>query len=183
LTTTLALDDFALVAAARSGDASAQHAIYDRYSARLHTLACYTLGSRAAAEDALQSIFVKVFQNLHRFEEKSSFATWLWRIALNHCRDEIRRRREFVPLESILGSADDTPSPERLHEVRQIQSIVSRALLELSPKLREVVVLRYIENLPYDEIAAITGCSIGTVSSRLYRGLEQLERILRPLQP
>ena len=173
-------DDLALVRAARAGDASAQHALYERYADRLHTLAAYTLGSRAAAEDALQSIFVKVFENLDRFQERAAFSTWIWRIALNHCRDEIRRRRDFVPIEAILGSDDVTP--ERLHQVRQVETIVARALQELSPKLREVVVLRYVENLNYEEISAITGCSIGTVSSRLYRALEQLEKILRPLR-
>jgi RNA polymerase sigma-70 factor (ECF subfamily) len=175
------------VRAALAGDAGAQQAIYDRYAGRLFTLAFYMLGSRAAAEDALQSIFLKAFAALDRFNAKSALSTWLWRIALNHCNDELKRKRaETVPLETILGSGDDVspgPSPERQFEARQTETVVGRALMELPPKLRSVVVLRYVENLSYDEIAAALGTSVGTVSSRLSRALAELERILRPLQP
>lgn len=159
-------------------------ALYEQYAGRIFTLARYALGSEAAAEDAVQAVFLRAFQNLAQFRGQANAGTWLWRIAVNHCHDELRRRRrrEEVPLDAILGWADDAHTPEQRHAVRQVDEIVARALLELSPKLRTVVVLRYIEELPYDEIAAILGCSIGTVSSRLARALATLERILRPLR-
>jgi RNA polymerase sigma-70 factor (ECF subfamily) len=157
--------------------------LYDQYAGKIHTLAHYMLGSRSAAEDAVQSVFLKAFQNLSRFRRQSEAGTWLWRIAVNHCHDELRRRKrvEEVPLDAILGWSNDSDSPEHRRGVKQIDEIVARALLELSPKLRTVVVLRYVEEMPYDEIAEVLGCSIGTVSSRLARSLAALEKILRPI--
>ena len=160
-------------------------ALYEQYAGRIFTLARYALGSEVAAEDAVQSIFLKAFQSRERFRGEAAAGTWLWRIAVNHCNDELRRRRrraEEVPLDAILGWADDGHTPEQRHAVKQVDEIVARALLELSPKLRTVVVLRYVEEMPYDEIAAVLGCSVGTVSSRLARALTTLERILRPLR-
>ena len=160
-------------------------ALYEQYAGRIFTLARYALGSEVAAEDAVQSIFLKAFQSRERFRGEAAASTWLWRIAVNHCNDELRRRRrraEEVPLDAILGWADDAHTPEQRHAVKQVDEIVARALLELSPKLRTVVVLRYVEEMPYDEIAAVLGCSVGTVSSRLARALATLERILRPLR-
>lgn len=157
--------------------------LYSHYGARIHTLAHYMLGSESAAEDAVQSVFLKAFQSMDRFRGDAAAGTWLWRIAVNHCSDELRRRKrvEEVPLDAILGRPDDAHSPEQRHGSKQIDEIVARALLELSPKLRTVVVLRYVEEMPYDAIAAVLGCSIGTVSSRLARALTALERILRPV--
>jgi RNA polymerase sigma-70 factor (ECF subfamily) len=159
-------------------------ALYEQHGGRIYTLARYALGSPVAAEDAVQTIFLKAFQNLGRFRGEAEKGTWLWRIAVNHVNDELRRRKraEEVPLEAILGWADEAQSPEERRAVKQVDEIVARALLELSPKLRTVVVLRYVKDMPYDEIAAVLGCSIGTVSSRLARALSKLERILRPLR-
>ena len=158
-------------------------ALYDEYGGRIYTLARYMLGSPHAADDAVQTVFLKAAQNLGAFRGQASAGTWLWRIAVNHCTDELRRRKraDEVPLDAILGWADPSQSPEHAHAVKQIDEIVARALLELSPKLRTVVVLRYVEELPYEQIAEVLGCSIGTVSSRLARGLAALERVLRPI--
>ena len=156
--------------------------LYERYSGRIFTLAHYTLGSRSAAEDAVQTVFLKASQSLAQFRGQAALGTWLWRIAVNHCNDELRRRRtEEVPLDAILGWADESASPEQHRGLKEIDEIVARALLELSPKLRTVVVLRYVDEMPYDQIAEVLGCSIGTVSSRLARALAALEKILRPL--
>jgi RNA polymerase sigma-70 factor (ECF subfamily) len=157
--------------------------LYDRYAGKIHTLARYMLGSRTAADDAVQTVFLKAFQNRETFAGQAAVGTWLWRIAVNHCHDELRRRKrgEEVPLDAILGWADDAASPEARQHVKQLDEVVARAVLQLSPKLRTVVVLRYVEELPYDEIAAVLGCSIGTVSSRLARALGALEKTLRPI--
>jgi RNA polymerase sigma-70 factor (ECF subfamily) len=157
--------------------------LYEKYAGRIRTLARYTLGSHAAADDVVQTVFLKASQSLASFRGQAAPGTWLWRIAVNQCNDELRRRKrtEEVPLDAILGWADDSASPEQRHGVKEIDQIVARALLELSPKLRTVVALRYVDEMPYDEIAAILGCSIGTVSSRLARALTKLEQTLRPI--
>jgi RNA polymerase sigma-70 factor (ECF subfamily) len=175
-----------LIEHARRGEEHALEAIYRRHSGRLFTLAFYSLGSRSAAEDAVQTIFARAFASIDRFEGASSLSTWLTRIAMNHVTDELRRRRvAYVPLESILGGDEEVSgeaSPEERHAAQQTEVIVARALQELPPKLRTAVVLRYIDNLSYQEIAAVLGVSVGTVSSRLNRALAQLEPILRPLR-
>lgn len=157
--------------------------LYDRFAGRIYTLAHYTLGSRSAAEDAVQTVFLRASQNLGTFRGEAAVGTWLWRIALNHVSDELRRRKrvEEVPLDAILGWADEGASPEARRGVKEIDEIVARALLELPPKFRTVVVLRYIDEMPYDQIGEVLGCSIGTVSSRLARALAMLEKILRPV--
>ena len=157
--------------------------LYDQYAAKILTLARYVLGSPSAAEDAVQSVFLKAYQHREGFRGQADTRTWLWRIAVNHCQDELRRRKrvEEVPLDEVLGWANDDPSPELRHRVKQIDEIVARAILQLSPKLRTVVVLRYVEELSYQEIAAVLRCSVGTVSSRLARALSALEAILRPI--
>lgn len=116
--------------------------LYEQYGARIHTLARYLLGSRVAAEDAVQSVFLKAFQHREQFRGEADARTWLWRIAVNHCQDELRRRKrvEEVPLDEVLGWANDEQSPELCHRVKQIDEIVARAILQLSPKLRTVVV-------------------------------------------
>jgi|ERR1051325_8214095 RNA polymerase sigma-70 factor (ECF subfamily) len=157
--------------------------LYDRFAGRIFTLAHYTLGSRSAAEDAVQTVFLRASQNLARFRGQAALGTWLWRIALNHVSDELRRRKrvEEVPLDAILGWADPGQSPETRHGLKQLDEIVARALLELPPNFRTVVALRYVDEMPYDQIAEVLGCSIGTVSSRLARALAMLEKILRPV--
>ena len=183
----VAIEDQELVRSARRGAGEALEALYRRYADRVVTFCYYALGSRAAAEDAMQSIFLKAFRGLNQFREQSAFRTWLLRIAVNHCNDELRTRRaEYVPLESIMGSDHEISrmlSPEEEHETRQMERIVARALRDLSPKLRSVAILRYIEGVSYDDIATILDCSKGTVASRLNRALTELERILRPLRP
>jgi RNA polymerase sigma-70 factor (ECF subfamily) len=158
--------------------------LYERYATRIHTHARYTLGSQAAAEDVVQTVFLKALQNAQEFRGAAAASTWLWRIAVNHCHDELRRRKrgaEEVPLDAVLGWASASQSPEERQAVKQIDEIVARGVLELSPKLRTVVVLRYVDQMPYEQISEVLGCSIGTVSSRIARGLAQLERILRPI--
>jgi RNA polymerase sigma-70 factor, ECF subfamily len=181
------IEDQELVGLARRGAEEALDALYRRHADRVMTLCYYALGSRSAAEDAMQSVFLKAFRGLAEFREQSAFHTWLLRIAINHCNDELRKRSaEYVPLESIMGSDREIAarlSPEEEHESRQVEQIVARALRELSPKLRSVAILRYIQDLSYEEIAAVLDCSKGTVASRLSRALTDLERILRPLRP
>ncbi|HET8774182.1 MAG TPA: sigma-70 family RNA polymerase sigma factor [Thermoanaerobaculia bacterium] len=182
-----ATDERELVRSARHGAGDALDELYRRHGNRVFTLCYYTLGSRSAAEDATQSVFLKAFRGLTEFREQSDFRTWLLRIAINYCNDQLRvRRTEYVPLESIMGSDREIASrlsPEEEHQARQSERIIARALRELSPKLRSVAILRYVQELSYEDIAAILGCSKGTVASRLNRALTDLERLLRPLRP
>lgn len=175
-----------LIISAQGGDRAAQKSIYKLYRERVHNLVFYSLGDTVFAEDISQAIFLKIFRALPEFRFESSLATWIYRITLNECFNHNRRTgAQYVPLDAILGSGDEidtTLLPDLEHERSQRQEIIQQAVLELSPKLRTVVVLKYVEGLSYEEIAQVLDCSIGTVASRLSRALSGLESRLRPLR-
>jgi RNA polymerase sigma-70 factor (ECF subfamily) len=179
-------DEHRLVARAAGGDRAAFKAVYQRYSEQIFNLIYYWLGDQLAAEDVLQIVFMKVYRGLGSFRFESSFSTWIYRIALNECQNQSRRAgARYVPFDAILGSGeefDQGPLPDHQHAIKERQEILSQALMELPPKFRAVVVLKYQEGLSYAEIAAIMQCSTGTVASRLSRALAQLEKQLRPLR-
>jgi RNA polymerase sigma-70 factor (ECF subfamily) len=174
-----------LVRQARQGDRSAFKRLYEENRERVYNLAFYMLGDAVWAEDTLQTVFLKAYRGLHRFQFRSEFGTWVYRIALNECLNQLRgRRARIVPIESLFGSAeeaDSRPSPDSEHFERQRAEIVRRAVMDLSPKLRAVVVMKYFEGLSYDEMAAMLGCSPGTVASRMNRALLKVEQRLRPV--
>jgi len=179
-------DERELVALARSGDRIAFREIYDRYRDRAYHLIFYSLNERLLAEDILQTVFLKIYRGLPDFRGESSLATWIYRIALNECLNQNRRRSpEHIPLESILGSGEDINTalaPDDAHARNELQRIVQQTVFDLPPKLRSVVVLKYIEELSYDEIAQVLECSTGTVASRLNRALTEMESRLQPLR-
>ena len=179
-------DERALVLAAQRGDRTALRALYEAYRDRLNSLIFYTLGDAVWAEDVLQIVFIKIYKGLPGFRFQSSLMTWMYRIALNECLNQQQRRgAAHVPFEEILGSGDELDRaalPDLAHADRERREIITQAVMELSPKLRAVVVLKYVEGLSYDEMAQVLDCSAGTVASRLSRALRQLEARLRPFK-
>ena len=179
-------DERALMLAAQRGDRNAFKSLYERYRDRLNNLIFYSLGDSLWAEDVLQIVFIKIYKGLPGFRFEASPATWMYRIALNECLNQQQRRgAAHVPFEEILGSDDEYDSaalPDLAHADRERREIIRQAVMELSPKLRAVVVLKYIEGLSYDEMAQVLDCSQGTVASRLNRALRQLESRLRPFK-
>jgi RNA polymerase sigma-70 factor (ECF subfamily) len=179
-------DERALMLAAQRGDRNAFKSLYERYRDRLNNLIFYSLGDRVWTEDVLQIVFIKIYQGLPGFRFEASPGTWMYRIAMNECLNQQQRRgAAHVPFEEILGSSDEfdrNTLPDLAHADRERREIIQQAVMELSPKLRGVVVLKYIEGLSYDEMAAVLECSPGTVASRLNRALRQLEARLRPFK-
>ncbi len=175
-----------LVLRAQGGDRAAFKGLYERFRDRVYNLVFYSLGDQLAAEDVIQVIFIKVYRALPGFRFESSLATWIYRITLNECLDQKRRRGgQYVPLEAILGSGDEFDEalrPDERHALNQRQEIVRQAIMELPPKMRAVVALKYLEELSYEEIATVLDCAPGTVASRLNRALARLEARLRPLK-
>jgi RNA polymerase sigma-70 factor (ECF subfamily) len=188
--------DRALVARARAGDTEALDALVAGHQDRVFSLACRMLGDREDALDVCQEVFLTVFQNLGRFEERARFSTWLYRVAVNRCRDELRRRGTVkhtrpLSLDRPRGEDDernpgpqpvaDGPRPEQRVESRERRAEIEDAVGALPDDLREVVVLRDLQQLSYEELAALLGIPIGTVRSRLHRAREVLRERLRPL--
>jgi RNA polymerase sigma-70 factor (ECF subfamily) len=172
-----------LTMAAQRGNSEAFREIYDAYRERIWTLVVYSIGDSLQAQDVLQTVFFKAFRGLRSFRFQSSLFTWLYRIARNEClNDQRRRNAAHVPLEAILGSSDeiDTRPISNGHEARRV--ILQNAVKQLPLKMRDVVVLKYLEGLSYEEMSRVLGCAPGTVASRLNRALEELEERLRPFR-
>lgn len=172
----------ALVLAARRGDEDALREIYRAYREPVWNVIVSLVGDAPQAQDILQNVFFKAFRGLAGFRFRSTLFTWMYRIACNECRNHLRRHSfPTVPLETILGSRyeaaaagpDDDGTPVPAEALRA-------AVRELPFKMREVIVLKYQEDLSYQEMSRVLGCPAGTVASRLSRALEELEGRLRP---
>lgn len=175
----------ALVRAAQGDDGHALRRLYEAYRAQVYSLALYSVGDAAQAQDVLQAVFLKVFRGLRGFRFHSSLSTWIYRIAHNECREHHRRRKPFVPLEAVLGSMDEVdpqPNSHDQHARRERDRIIQQAVMQLPFHMREVVVLKYVEGLSYDDMSRVLGCAPGTVASRLNRALATLGERLRPFK-
>lgn len=179
-------EEKATVLAAQQGDREAFRLLYERYRDRVYNIIFYSIGDGMRAEDVLQIVFVKIYRGLPGFRFEANLSTWIYRITVNECLNQQRGRgAQHVPFEALLGSDeefDEGASADRQHADSERREIVHRAVMELSPKLRAVVALKYLEGLSYEEIASVLECSPGTVASRLNRALGELEKRLRPLR-
>lgn len=176
-----------MVIAAQNGDRAAFKALYEAHRDRVYNLIYYCLGDSRLVEDVLQIVFMKIYRGLAGFRFEANLATWIYRVTINECQNQNRRRgARYVSFETLLGSGeeiDTTSIPDDWHARNERREILHQAVLQLSPKLRAVIVLKYIEGLSYDEMAMALECAPGTVASRLNRALEELEARLRPLRP
>ena len=176
--------DTALVRAFKSGDGTAFDRLVHRHKDNVFNLTYWFLGDYQEANDCAQETFLKAFKALKKFRGQSTFSTWLFRIAINTCKNRLkssayRWKKRSVSLESHGGSTggnpgydikDDSPTPaDQLEKWERIKTIRS-ALDALPEDQKKVVILRDIQGLSYEEIAEITGLNLGTVKSRISRG-------------
>ena len=174
----LEVTDAELVRRIRAGDGEAFRVLVERHSNSLFGLAYSLLGSAADAEDVVQETFLGAFRRLGAFEGRSAVKTWLTRILLNHA-SKLRRSRRVRKAESIESPA--ASADESLHTGSSATAVDSRVdvtkmLDALSPDHREVIVLRELEGLSYEEMAAALGVPRGTVESRLHRARQELKQ-------
>ncbi|MBI5837068.1 MAG: sigma-70 family RNA polymerase sigma factor [Candidatus Eisenbacteria bacterium] len=176
-------DDAALVARARQGDRAAFDGLVRRHAPRIFGLALRLVRDRDEAEDVVQEACVKAWLGLSAFHGGVEFRAWLLRIALNAARDHLRarRRRPDVPLDlapepELRETARALPDEEL--ERRMFSERVARAVDRLGPEHREILLLRAVEELSYDEMAAALEIPRGTVMSRLARARERLRALL-----
>lgn len=151
------------------------------YQERVFRLLLRMLGDRAEAEDLAQEVFISIFKAIDGFRGDSQLSTWVYRVAANHCRNRLkyltRRRRQLTEAYDEQNDEAGTKvpgrvrpdAPDRLLEARQTEHFLQEGLLNLDEEQRELIVLREVEHLSYDEIMAITGLPEGTVKSRLHR--------------
>ncbi|RLE24141.1 MAG: RNA polymerase sigma factor [Actinobacteria bacterium] len=183
---TTQLDDSELVAAAQGGDRNALDQLLRRHYDRIHAVCRRVAGGTRDADDACQEALIKITRNLPRFDGRSSFATWAYRIATNASLDELRKRKRRPALHSVRDGDDvgqtseiiDPMAEKRLQHVSD-RLILDDALAQLPEDLRAAVVLRDVADLDYKEIAEALDIPVGTVKSRIARGRSALAKHLR----
>jgi RNA polymerase sigma-70 factor (ECF subfamily) len=173
-----------ILEACRAGDRDAFRALYDLYKDRVYSIAFYFFhGDAGAASDVTQQVFLKLITAIRQFRGEAEFSTWLYRMVVNVCLDVARGRRGHMAgadrarLEAVAAAG----SHEEDYAREQMAGSVRAAVAGLPAKFRIAVLLRYFEDLSYEEMARALGCSMGTVASRLSRGHKILAERLKGL--
>ena len=187
-----ALEDTALVNAYLDGETRSFDVLVERYQTRLLNFVYRIVGDRERAEDLVQEVFVRVYRHLGRFDRSKKFSTWIYTIASNLAKNELRNRSRnplvlFTSMtkgwedeESPLEFEDPTSRPDDLFRKRHVRELVESSVAQLPVHHKEVFVLREIEGRSYEEIAEITHCNLGTVKSRLNRARNSFAEIIEP---
>ena len=173
--------DEELVLAFQGGDVAAFDVLVARWDRKIQGAIYRVVGSDEDARDLAQEAFLKAYRALGSFRREARFSSWLYQIALNLCRDRLRRRRgkTFVSLEETAiaeRSKSPEPSVQEQLETRDLARLVAREIEDLPAEQREVIVLKEYQGLTFAEIADVLGVPLSTVKTRLYRGLNQLRR-------
>ena len=172
-----------LLAACRRGEREAFESLYTANQKRVFSVALnFFGGNEAAAKDVTQQVFLKIYTSLESFRGDAEFTTWLYRITINACLDEQRKTRRFVFLTDFWGGVRAQKTQDEKVHRQEIAGEVQKALATLKTKFRLPILLKYVENLSYEEIGKILNCSMGTVASRLNRGHKMLAQKLAHLK-
>ena len=187
-----ALDDADLVTAFLHGEERAFQELVERYQTRLLNFIYRTIGDRERGEDLVQEVFIRVYRHLHRFDRSKKFSTWIYTIASNLAKNELRNRSRnpLVFFQTIkknwqdddrpLQFEDSSSRPDDMYRKRHLRELVEASVSQLPEHHRQVFVLRELEGKSYEEIAEITGCNLGTVKSRLNRARNSFAAIIEP---
>ena len=189
-----AIDERDLLARAKRGEMLAYDELVRHYQGRIYALVYNMTSNKEDAEDLVQDVFVKAYASLARFEEKSSFYTWVYRIAINRTLNFLKKRQRNpkMSLDDVDNGVERDPayvelsareSPFRDATLSELQEKLNKALMTLSENHRTVVVLHDIQGVPHEEIASMIGCSQGTVRSRLFYARQQLQAELSEFAP
>jgi RNA polymerase sigma-70 factor (ECF subfamily) len=185
-------DDSTVVSAFLGGEERAFQELVERYQTRLLNFIYRTIGDRDRAEDLVQEVFIRVYRHLHRFDRSKKFSTWVYTIASNLAKNELRNRSRspLVLFQTIQGASeeedrpiqfeDTTARPDDMYRKRHLRELVEQTVSQLPEHHRQVFVLRELEGKSYEEIAEITDCNLGTVKSRLNRARSAFAAIIEP---
>ena len=182
--------DEELIAEFQSGRAEAFNVLVGRYKDPLMNFACRFLGDEDDADDVVQEVFIRVYRNKHAFRPIAKFSTWIYTITANLAKTQLRRRKRhalFSLSRRTQGRDDEREIPDVRYPADQLaestlrREIIQQSLLSVKEKYREIVVLRDVQELSYEEICEVTGLTMGTVKSRINRGRAQLQVLLKEL--
>jgi RNA polymerase sigma-70 factor, ECF subfamily len=175
---------------ARAGDSDAFRLLVEQHSRAIFRLAFRMTGNEQDAEDVVQETFLRAYKQLDRYEARSSFATWLFRIASNYSLDLIRMRKRHEDKRErgtdeerdiLQNIAVDSPGPDRVVYGAQVRDRVNAALDELSPQERTAFVLRHFEGLSIEEIGASLGTGTNATKHSIFRAVQKLRKNLEPV--
>ncbi len=179
MSTASAEEEYAVIRKVLAGDREQYAVLVTRYKDMAYNIAFRLLGDADAAKDMAQEGFIAAYNALGDFQFNSRFSSWLYRIVVNKCRDHFRAGKETVPVDEICDYvAGPEPSPEKAASCRQTGDAVQQALDGLPPDYREVIVLKHIEGLDYQQIAETLGVSVAALKVRAHRGREMLRKLL-----
>jgi RNA polymerase sigma-70 factor, ECF subfamily len=178
--------DEELVARALGGDSSSFNELIHRWERPIYALAYRQIGREDDARDVCQETFLRAYRALNGFRGQAKFSSWLYRIALNLCRDWLRRERrtpvvqppEDVDLMDLAASREPTETIEDRVARQDLSRLVERAMARLPEEQRTAIILKEYHGLTFQEIADLVGCPLSTVKTRLYQGLAVLRREL-----
>jgi RNA polymerase sigma-70 factor (ECF subfamily) len=187
------MEDIELITVFKAGDKTAFDTLVLRHKDMVFNLCYRFLGDFQDANDTAQDVFIKAYKALKRFRAESSFSTWIYRIALNTCKNRIKslEHRYWEQTRSLdnpgksgndnppMEIADDSPSPPEALESKERSMIIQKAIHSLPKAKKEMVLLRDMEGLSYEEIMNITGLNIGTVKSKIARARSDLREKLK----
>jgi RNA polymerase sigma-70 factor (ECF subfamily) len=181
-----------LITLCQEGNIEALERLYRCFSQDVYNMALRMTGSSDIAEEVTQEVFISVFKDIWRFQFQSSFTTWLYRIVMRRSADFFRKNKHHLVRSVDWENSDqhnppfeiDDPGPNPCDVAfeNEREQLIEYAILSLSKKQRTILLLRYVQNLSYEEIAGILRCRLGTVKSRLNRAHRSLERKLSEMK-
>jgi len=173
-----------LIEACQRDDREAFRLLFEAHKDRVYSIAFHFSRNETAARDITQQVFLKLFTTIRQFRHDAEFTTWLYRLVANVCMDEQRKNRRFIPFGEATEVTEiaERKSQETHFIRRELAESVQAVIAELKPKLRMAILLKYFEEMSYEEMAKVLGCSPGTVASRLNRGHKILARRLAHLR-
>lgn len=186
-TWTAVTPDTDLVARAAAGDGVCFDQLVDRYHRQIANFVFRMVGNYETALDLTQEVFIKVYSSLGRYNPEFKFSTWIYKIASNTAIDYLRKQSVSVsPLYMVSGDDEEFelpipakgPNPERALERTERSAQIEEAISKLPPRYRELIVLRHVSELSYDEIAEVTALPLGTVKNRIFRAREAMRKHL-----
>ncbi|BEP29177.1 sigma-70 family RNA polymerase sigma factor [Helicovermis profundi] len=168
-----------------NGDVKSFELLIKDYQVYAYNIALRMMKNPEDAKDVSQDALIKVYKNIKRFKKDSSFSTWLYRIVINTCKDELKRRKETISIDEreesydVIESKDNNYNPVTEYERKDIREKINGAIYKLPINNRTAIILRDIEGYSYEEISKIEETTIGTIKSRINRGRKILREILK----
>ncbi len=178
------MEDADLVRLCQNGDMTAFEQLFYKHQGRVYSITSRMMNDQEDALDLTQEIFLKAYQNINKFKFKSAFSTWLYRLAVNMCIDELRKRKsigEVLTTDPVSEGAMlqvDKTTPEDRAISKDMEKQIWEAINSLKAKERAIIILRDMEGLSYKELAEVFKCSLGRVKSRLHEARQKLKVVL-----